>query len=299
VAWGQFLLIPGMAAAYSRAIYGSHQWRRRTLTILLAGALGVPTSLALFLFMVVLLAWASERNMILFALLLSLVLGTLAFVAYWSAKNRGKWAVQADAARWLADRRSELSQRDRAWRRRDICGALWVPALIALSFFLFLPETWGVLSHFGTQNSGDLSGYRASVPATWIVLSKDEQPDGRSWITGLAGRGIGLGGNPLRFDSLSSWQISTGSFDQSQADYDGSLPKENEILGRRALTIGHESLECVDYWPSYDWGPARSAAVAIAHVQCSSANRLRASFDGRRDQLPDFYQMLTGITNVR
>jgi hypothetical protein len=249
IAFAQLLFIPGMAALFSRVIYGSYQWRRRTLTVLLAGALGVPASVALFLFMVALLVWAGEVTLILFYVLLPLVVGTFAFAAYWCAKNRGKWGVQADAARWLADRGSGLSQRERTWHRRGLCDALWIPTLITLSFFLFLPETWGVLSHLGNQNSGELSGFRARVPATWIVLSQDEQPDGRSWITGLTGRGIGLGGNPLRFDSLSSWQISTRSFDQSEAYYDRWLPKESEVLSRRALTIGNESLACLDYWP--------------------------------------------------
>jgi hypothetical protein len=300
VAWGQLLLIPGMAAVVSRAIYGSYQWRRRTLTILLAGALGVPVLIVLLIFSLAVLAWAADRNTILFALLLPVVLGTFAFAAYWCVKNNGKWGIKADAAQWLADRQSAITKRERAWRSRAIRFALSIPALIALVFFLFLPETWGILSHFAPQSSGHLSQYRVTIPVTWIVLYRDEQSDGRSWVTGLAGRGIGLGGKPLRFDSLSSWQVSTSSLGQSEtSDYDRWPPKEGDILDRRAIAIGNESLECVDYWPSYDWGPARSEAATIAHVQCSSANRLRASFDGRRDQLPKFYQMLNGITKAR
>jgi hypothetical protein len=300
VVWGQLLLIPGMAAVVSRAIYGSYQWRRRTLTILLLGGLGVPVLIALLIFPVALLAWAADLNMILFYLLLPIVLGALAFAAYWCVKKNGKWGVQADAAQWLADRRAGLSQRDRAWRRQGIRFALFVPALIALSFFLFLPETWGMLSHLSKQPSSYLSGYRVTIPVTWIVLYQDEESDGRSWVNGLAGRGIGLGGNPLRFDSLSSWQVSTISVGQSEtSDYDRWPPKESDVLSRRAIAIGDESLECVDYWPSYDWGPARSEAATAAHVQCSGSTRLRASFDGRRDQLPEFYRMLNGITKVR
>jgi hypothetical protein len=301
VAWGQLLLIPGMAAVVSRVMYGSYQWRRRTLTILLAGALGVPVLIALLIFPVALLAWAADVNIILFYLLLPIVLGALVCAAYWCVKRNGKWGVQADAAQWLADRRGGISQGERASRRRGISFALLAPALIALSVFLFLPETWGILSHFGPQNSGDLSGYRLKVPATWIVLYRQDEPsDGRSWVTGLAGRGIGLGGNPLRFDALSSWQVHTRSLAQPEtSEYDRWPPKENDILSRRLITIGNENLECADYRPSYGWGPARSEAATIAHVQCSGTTRLRASFDGRRDQLPEFYRMLNRITKAR
>jgi hypothetical protein len=238
--------------------------------------------------------------MILFALLLPVVLGILAFAAYWCVKNNGKWGVQADAAEWLADRQSGRGQRERAWRRRGIRFALLVPALIALSVFLFLPETWGILSHFGPKKSSQLSQYRVTIPVTWIVLYRDGESDGRSWVTGLAGRGIGLGGNPLRFDALSSWQVHTRSLAQPEtSDYERWPPKENDILSRRSIAVGNESLECVDYWPSYGWGPARSEAATIAHVECSGATRIRASFDGRRDQLPKFYRMLNGITKTR
>jgi hypothetical protein len=301
VSLAQLLLIPGMAALFSRVVYGSYQWRRRTLTILLVGALGVPASIALFMLMVALLFWASDVNTILFAFLLPVALGTLVFTAYWCVKKRGRWGIQADAAQWLADRRSGISQHERACRRRGIHFALWIPALIALSVFLFLPETWGILSHLGPQNSDDLSGYRVRIPATWVILFRwDEQSDGRSSVNGVAGRGIGFGTNPLRFDSLSSWQVQTTSFGQSgMTESDRWHPNESEILGRRALTIGNENLACVDFWPSYDWGPARSEAVVIAHVQCSGTTQFRASFDGRRDQLPEFYQMLNGITKAR
>ena len=300
VVWGQLLLIPGMAAVVSRAIYGPYQWRRRTLTILLAGALGVPGLIVLLIFPVALLAWAADVNMILFYLLLPIVLGTLAFAAYWCVKKNGKWGVKADAAQWLADRRCGISQGERVWRRRGISGALWIPVLLALSVFLFLPETWGILSHLGHQPSSRLSGYRVTIPVTWIVLYRNEESDGRSWVNGIAGRGIGLGGNPLRFDALTSWQVSTSSVGQSEtSDYDRWPPKENDIFSRRAIAVGNENLECVDYWPSYDWGPARSEAATIAYVRCSGRTRLSASFDGRRDHLPEFYRMLNGIERTR
>ena len=88
--WRNFYLIPGMAALLSRVVYGSYQWRRRTLMILLAGALGVPALIALFMLMVALLFWASDVSTILFVFLLPVVLGAIVFTAYWCVKKRRK-----------------------------------------------------------------------------------------------------------------------------------------------------------------------------------------------------------------
>ena len=239
--------------------------------------------------------------MILFYLLLPIVLGTLAFAAYWCVKKNGKWGVKADAAQWLADRRCGISQGERAWRRRGISGALVdsSPARV-VSSSCFYPRRGESFRISVTNPQADLSGYRVTIPVTWIVLYRNEESDGRSWVNGIAGRGIGLGGNPLRFDALTSWQVSTSSVGQSEtSDYDRWPPKENDIFSRRAIAVGNENLECVDYWPSYDWGPARSEAATIAYVRCSGRTRLSASFDGRRDHLPEFYRMLNGIMKVR
>lgn len=129
---------------------------------------------------------------------------------------------------------------------------------------------------------------------------QDERSEGGSWVSGLAGRGIGRGNNPFRYDSLSSWQVGTKSVSQSEmADYHVGRPKESDILNRRTVTMGNESLECIDYWPPYAWSPARSEATTIAHVNCSGSGSLHASFDGLRIQLPTFYGMLSGITPAR
>jgi hypothetical protein len=290
-----------MAAVCSRVIYGSYQWRRRTLKILLVGALGVPIAIILFVAIpVALLAWAADVSMILLAVLLPVVLGGLVFAVYWCLRNNGKWGVQAEAARWLAQRHSETSPRERAWHSRGIRFALCIPFLTVLPFFLFLPETWGILSHLGQRDSGNLSGYRVTIPATWIVLYHQEEADGRSWVYGITGKGIGRGNNPFRYDSLSDWQVRTTSFSQSEmTDYDRWPPKENDIVSRHPVNIGNESLTCLDYWPSYDWGPARSESTTIAHVTCGGSGRLRATFDGPRSQLPVFYRTISGITPQR
>lgn len=165
----QVLLIPGMAAVFSRIMYGSFQWRRRTLTILLAGSLGVPIAMIMFfipvIISIVLLAWAFAVHWVLFAVLLPLVLGAIMLGLLLLVRKSGKWSVQAEANRWLAERHSESTQRECKWRNRGIRFALCLPVLTVLPVFLFLPETWGVFSHVGQWQSGNLSGYRVPVPA--------------------------------------------------------------------------------------------------------------------------------------
>jgi hypothetical protein len=304
VLWSQFLLIPGLAALLSRIVYGRHGWIRRTVTILLAGSLGVPIAvLSFFISMALLVAvlfWASGVSWILFCLLVPVVAGLVVMGFLFLVRKSGKRTVQAEAERWLAERQSGVTEADRAWRSRSIRIAACIPLMTVLPIFLFLPETWGLLSHLDQPQSGHLSGYRVTTPAAWIVLSHDDQQsDGRSWANGIAGRGIGFCVIPLRYDSFSSWSVGTDPFNPSEATNYDPKPKDAEIISRGHLTIGSESMNCIDYWPSYDWGPPRSEAVTIAHVTCSDTGRLRARFDGDRSQLPTFYRMLSTIKPVR
>jgi hypothetical protein len=304
VVWAQILLIPGMAALLSRIVYGRHGWIRRTVTILLAGSLGVPIAvLSFFIPMALLVAvlfWASGVSWILFCFLVPVVAGLVVMGFLFLVRKSGKRSAEAEAHRWLAERNAGISKSARAWRTRGVRIAVFIPLLTVLPIFLFLPETWGLLSHLGHPQSGHLSGYRVAVPAVWIVLYQDDrQADGRSWAHGIAGRGIGFGVNPLRYDSFSSWSVGTDPFNPSEATNYDPKPKDAEIISRGDLTIGSESMNCIDYWPSYDWGPPRSEAVMIAHVACSNAGRLRARFDGDRSQLPTFYRMLSTVQPVR
>jgi hypothetical protein len=304
VMWSQFLLIPGMAALLSRIIYGRHGWVRRTVTILLGGSLGVPIAvLSFFIPMVLLVAvliWASGVSRILFCLLLPVVVSLVVIGFLFLVRKSGKRNVQAEAARWLAERQSGIPESERRWRNRGIRLAIGIPSLIVLPIFLFLPETWGILSHLGQPESGRLSGYRVTTPVTWIVLFyNNQEPDGRSWVNGIAGRGISFGVNPVRYDSLSYWSIGTDPFNPSEASNYDPKPKDDEIISRHNFTVGSESVDCIDYWPSSAWDPPRTEAATIAHVTCSDASRLRAKFDGQRSQLSTFYRMLSTAKPVR
>lgn len=305
IALGQFLLIPGMAALFSRIIYGPHRFGRRALAIFLCGSLGVPVAVIAGLLVIglplTLLIWAFSVSKILFALLVPIVLAVMTMGLLFCVRKSGKRSVEAEVVRWLAERQSGISARNRTWRTNSIRFALCIPSLIALPIFLFLPETWGLVSHVSWPHSGTLSGYSVPVPATWVVYYHDAgQADGRSFVDGLAGRGVALGGNPFRYDSLSGWGVGTGSIDGNQrTDYERWPPKPGDIFGQRMIKIGSGTLACVDYLPSYRWAPPRSQAVTITHIDCWGVGRLHARFDGLRSHLNAFYRMLDGITEVK
>jgi hypothetical protein len=127
-----------------RIMYGPFQALRRTLTILLAVPLSIiviPAALLFFALAIALLFWADGVSRILFFVLLpvvvSAVLGAFVILVHYS----GRWSVKAEAARWLKERQSATSNRERLWRTRSIRLAVCLPVLVTLPIFLFLPET--------------------------------------------------------------------------------------------------------------------------------------------------------------
>lgn len=294
--FGQLILIPGMAALISCALYGPYQSPRRTLAILGKGALAVPLAILCVILPGGFLAWSYDVSRILFAVALPVV--TLAVVLGWVflARKSGNWAVKAEAQRWLSERQAGTCPADRTKRNRSIRFAVCIPTLLVFPIFLFLPETWGIFSHLGQPESGNLSGYKVSIPASWLIVFHREDPDGSSGVSGACGRGIGRGVNPLRYDSVSSWRVATDSYERRQrAKYDPFDDDHSDVLNRTDLTVGGETMACVDYWPTYAWSPNRRESLRIAHVKCLGSGRLYADFDGMRSQLPAFYEMLASI----
>ncbi len=296
VGWSQFLLIPAMGVLFSRVIYGSRKLGRRALIALLIGPLVFCLFLSPFAAIALIFDWTFIVSRIILAVVTAVLFVAMAAALRWCLRRSRQWNAEAEAERWLAERQSRPSERK--WRSRSICFALCMPFTIVLLIFLFVPETWGLISHIAYPHADDLPGYRVKIPVRWIILSgTGEQSNGSSRVSGIAGKGIGLGGNPLRHDSLLAWQIGTKSFDRSEGtDYDRWLHREGDILSRSVIVVGNESLVCLDYWPSYDGGPPRSVAATIANVTCGGSTRLVASFYGKRNQLPAFYRMLSEIT---
>jgi hypothetical protein len=303
VGCAQFLLIPGLAALWSRIVYGPYGWPRGTLMILLGGSFGVPIAVIIALIAIaiplVLLVWAFGVSHFLFALLLPVVVGGMAFGLLAAVRKSGKWSVQAEAGRWRAERQSGASPRERQWRIRGIRLASCIPSTMVLLAFLFLPEIWGMLSHLSQPQSGSLPGYEVSIPTTWIVLRHENQTDGRSWVTGLAGRGMVR--TASRYDltgdlTFSSWDIETEPYVESDESMRTRwMPEDSDVISRRVFTIGTDHLTCLDYRPSYPhYGDFPESSAAS--VRCSDGKRLSASFTGKRKQVAAFYEMLSGIT---
>ena len=302
VAWGQLLLIPGMAALLSRIMYGSYRWVRRAATILLVGSFGVPVVFTLIFLPVALVAWAFSVGKLVFAVLLPVVVGSIVLSLRFVIRKGAKWGVQLESRRWLAERESGSDASERKWRNRGIRLASCIPVLIVLLVFLFLPEIWGILSQVSSARSWGLLGYSVPIPRTWIILARwDERETGRSWVTGLASRGIAFGVTPYwRMRApLSSWDVRTTPYLQSEANAtDRRSPKDREIIGRHVLSIGSENVTCLDYWPSYRSRPEHVETSQFAYVECSG-NRLVAGFDGERNQVATFYRMLEGTTPAK
>jgi hypothetical protein len=300
--WAQFLLIPGMAALMSRIMYGPYVWPRRTLTYMLLGAgtvLIAPLGFLFFGFSAALLLWSYSVSRILFAVLLPVVLGGMIWAFVFLARKTGKWTVRAEAERWLAERKSGVSPRHRKIRNRAIRIAICIPSLIALTIFLFLPETWGLATHLRWRNCCSLSVYKVHLPANWIIYYYQGEPvGGRSYVNGHMERGIALGGNPWRYDALSSWSVETWPPDSPpRTDYDRWTPKPEDIVERRTIKIPSGDLNCVDYRSNDPRPIARPATVAL--VDCWGPGGLHAGVYGPRQNLEAFYRVLGGITETK
>ncbi len=301
VYFGQLLLIPGLAALLSRIMYGPYGSGRRTVTILLAGSLGVPIVMTGVLIPIALLAWAYDVSQLLFDVLWPVILLGMVTGLFVAIRRLGGRGVPAEASRWLAERRSGIDLREIKWRKLGIHFASWVPASMVLLFFLFLPEVWGMLSQLSVPQSGNLSGYHVPIPGTWIVLRHENQgANGWSIASGLGGRGKWRGWSPHLRGPLPfiSWSIGTRSRDENAASISSqSRAKNNEIIDERIFTIGSANIRCIEYKPTYvsllynRWGET--------YVDCSDADRFFANFDGPKPQVEKFYEVLGGITQVK
>src|SRR5262245_25521912 len=160
---------------------------------------------------------------------------------------------------------------------------------------MFLPETWGVLSHLARPRAGRLVGYRVSIPPTWVVQFARESHNGESSATGLAGRGWAFGGEPHVHSELplGSWSVWTEPFRRTDlSPYADFIDKDRQIIATRAFRIGDEQLNCDEYVPGWIKRDHFAADATRVFIICKSAGRLRATLVGKRIFVPEFYKMV-------
>jgi hypothetical protein len=295
----QYLLLPSVAALYSLLMYGQPGWGRRALVILLAGAIGAPLLLAILLLPLVFLVWAADINPALGLAVLPFVIGGMTWALFFAIRKTGERSVETEAARWLSEREAGVSPRERKLRNLGISWSLWVPALTVLAVVLFLPETWGLVTHLRHPETSRLAGYHVSLPITWIVLSTEmDSATGRCVVGGIAGRGCtSVRCLLLRGDfSLFYWGLETEPYSQVRNGDNrhgaGRMPPR-EPIDKRVFKVGDSTLTCLEF--ATDYTPLESTAFRI---ECSGSGRLHASFLGERRYLPVFYEMLGGIAKT-
>jgi len=92
---------------------------------------------------------------------------------------------------------------------------------------------------------------------------------------------------------LSDWGVEVS--DEPQPKPRRWLLSLGEVQAQHDFQIGKTTLSCSEYLPS--WGrPLRSHPDPIVVIECSSSDRLHASFTGEKVHVAAFYKMVAGIT---
>lgn len=294
IVFAQFLTIPGMAVLFSQMLYGRYHWKRRAAIYFVTA----PGLLLLSLLVALPLALV-EKSSALFSAALYLcriaILITVPILLFFISRESRRRSVALESSRWLAERQAGISARELRWRERGIRWSLWIPSVVVLTVFLFLPEVWGFLTHVQRPRAGQLPGYEVTIPPTWIIVSQyTNSLTGASGLGGIAVRGMALGFKRYLHPGdlpTSSWGVEIAELDEPKH---WSLTR-GPALARRDFPIGKATLTCLEYRPSWS-RPTRADAEPLALIECAGSERLHASFLGERIHVPAFYGMLAGMT---
>ena len=295
VGWSQLVVIPGIAALFSRLMYGSQGWRRRAINTLLLGSFGLALFLTVFFSVIAEMVWSASVHWTLFIASAVILGGGFIVGIAWTIKRIQHRSVALEEARWLNDKQRQITATDRRWRNRGIRIALWIPSLTALLVGTFLVPIWGALSHVAQPRPGNLGGFHVPIPLTAVVLYCNQDPTtGHEWATLMRGHGSPLLSIfcPSKVLRLSSWGFHVAVSKDPSKTAIWRPPEHEQITGQRQFQVGRESVECFEYTPAYMRERKDLDYSSIIYVNCDGLGRFSASFGGEKTDLPAFYEML-------
>lgn len=207
---------------------------------------------------------------------------------FYRHRRRDQW-IKEEAENWLAHRLAQAIAPTNNWQRTFRRGMLWMPSLIALSVFLFLPEAMGIVSHALDRRSHDLNDHVVHPPLTSFLRSYENL-----YVSAMIGRGIGRVG-PLAYlhkepplSSLFFYAIGNPRLDH---DRDWFLTSEN-VRSRRTVPFGSETMTCADVTSNLD-----ALKSKLVHIMClSSNNDVSADFYCLGADVNIFYEVLKTST---
>ncbi len=273
--------------------------RKRIYRAVLAVAwfvVAVPTQFVLVVLLCLLLPESLAAGLL--AITSPFWLGVLNYFIYKHLTQRR--AVLQEAKRWLSERsRRTPQQRAKIVRRKQI--GIWIPAVLVMTVFLFLPEFFAVVTHVFRRGPAKLIGYEIAFPATWIPTG-EVTDDTQTWAfaSALDCRG------PLRSRTGPYWFLNlrtsgvgvvTWSSESAARRHNALRRNTNTPLSTRSVLLAGDPAICREYPHDYtDWAPTRN----LRRIECSTSDeRLFVSFDGDKADLPGFYRNLERIRKLR
>jgi hypothetical protein len=225
--------------------------------------------------------------------------------------RRKTWReVEYDTSDWVRSQTERKLHPTRTRYKRIATRILvWAPSAIAALVLFFFP----VVTHMAHPGSQYLRRYRIPIPWTFAVF-QGEFPEGNSWVhiiinTSAKGR---FGMTPFSVPPI--WNpgpISLADFgynpnaDALDLKLTDTRIKEATEVKTRESRLDDLVLTCWQYRPGPNFFPhvLPWATMSVWDIDCRTpaASRykgFRASFQGREQDIPAFYEIVTGVRPV-
>jgi hypothetical protein len=237
---------------------------------------------------------------------LSLSLTIVIFL--WFRRKARKREIENDAAIWMAGRAwGRLHPRRAEYLRMLRRNLLWFPSICAAVVFFFLPA----VSHVVCSGHHLVSHYRFSTPLNWTII-KIPGYDSVAWAYFSDEGAARYGFSPIWFSHSMPSSVAIESADPASL-FTWWRPEHEVAIGHPTETaktefmIGTIEMNCWEYQDAhayYDGLGYSSNHVVSAfrwEVLCSTRPNgrdfnLHASFLGRKEDVPSFYNVLKGAS---